>query len=87
LLSSESGQEVGNGSYSVKMRLRLDISQFLPMFGKHIRVYYHGITKKCTNYFGPHARKVCNPEKLTLIEYISHLMTERPNIAEEFYGK
>ncbi len=84
---SESAQTIGNGTYSVKMRLVRDLPQFLPMFGKRIRLYYRGIEKKCSNCFGPHARRVCNREKVTWIEYVDGLMNEYPDIPEEYFGK
>jgi hypothetical protein len=84
---SEGNHEIGNGTYSVKMKLRSDLPQFLPMFGKRIRVYYRGIIKKCTNCFGPHARKSCDRAKTSWIQYVGELMTDRPDIPEEFYGK
>ena len=31
------------GTYSIKMRLRTDIPQLLPMWGKRIRIYHRGI--------------------------------------------
>ena len=36
-------------TYSIKMRLRTDIPQLLPMWGKRIRIYHRGIQKLCTN--------------------------------------
>ncbi len=84
---SEGGYEIGNGSYSVKMKLRANIPQFLSMNGKKIQIYYPGIVKKCTNCFGPHARKSCNHDRANWLEYVENLMVEHPNISEEFYGK
>ena len=84
---SESGHMIGNGTYSVKMKLRSDLPQFLPMFGKRIRIYYRGIIKKCTNCFGAHARKACNQERVLWIQYVSDLMTANPEIPIDFYGK
>jgi hypothetical protein len=84
---SKGGHAIGNGTYSVKMKLDSDIPQFLPMFGKHIRIYYQSIVKKCSNCFGPHARKACNQERVTWIQYVSDLMTAHPEIPEDFYGK
>ncbi len=84
---SEGGFDIGNGTYSVKMRLGSDLPQFLPMYGKRIRIYYRGIVKKCSNCFGPHARRVCDREKVPWIEYVSQLMHEHPEIPEDFYGK
>jgi hypothetical protein len=84
---SEGGHAIGNGTYSVKMKLDSDLPQFLPMFGKRIRLYYRGILKKCSNCFGPHARKACNRERVAWIEYVSDLMKAKPEIPDDFYGK
>ena len=81
------GHTIGNGIYSVKMKLTTDLPQFVPMYGKRIRLYHRGITKKCTNCFGPHARKVCSFPKVQWVEYVSDFMLKYPDIPEEFYGK
>jgi hypothetical protein len=86
-LASDITEDNGNGTYSVKMKLDSDLPQFLPMFGKRIRLYYRGIIKKCSNCFGPHARKTCNQERVTWIEYVGELMKVKPEIPDEFYGK
>jgi hypothetical protein len=84
---SDKCQAIGKGTYSVKMRLISDLPKFLPMFGKHIRLYYRGIVKKCSNCFGSHARRVCNQEKVPWITYVAQLMKARPEIPLESYGK
>ena len=56
---------VGNGTFSLKMRLQKEIPQLLPMWGKRIRIYYRGVTKPCPNCFGAHVRKNCRSEKVS----------------------
>jgi hypothetical protein len=46
--SSEDLPPVGNGIYSVQMKLERDMPQLIPMHGKRIRLYYRGIIKRCT---------------------------------------
>jgi hypothetical protein len=84
---SESRHAIGNGTYSVKMKLSTDLPQFLPIFGKCIRLYYRGIVKKCSNCSGSHSHRNCNQERATWIEYVSNLMNVHPEISEDFYGK
>ena len=43
---------IGNGTFSIKMRLKRDIPQLLPMWGKRIRIYHRGVQKLCSNCFG-----------------------------------
>ena len=51
--SDSDADPFGKGTYSFKMRLRTDIPQLLPMWGKRIRVYNRGIQKLCSNCFEP----------------------------------
>ena len=69
------------------MRLSREIPQFVPICGKRIRLYYRGITKQCTNCFGPHTRKVCTSEKVPWIQYVSDFMSSHDHIPREYYGK
>jgi hypothetical protein len=61
--SSDDLPPVGNGIYSVKMKLTKDMPQLIPMHGKRVRLYYRGITKRCTNCFGTHQRKQSRMKK------------------------
>ncbi len=81
------GYTVGTGTYSVKMRLHTDLPQFVPICGKRIRLYYRGITKLCTNCFGPHLRRNCESPRVQWVEYVSDFMTRHEHIPEDFYGK
>ena len=58
-LHPDSTQEapVGNGIYTVKMKLRKPIPQYLPVFGRKIRIDYLGINKSCYNCYGNHTRQ------------------------------
>ena len=78
---------VGNGTYSVKMKLAVPVPQFLPMHGKRIRIYHSGITKLCTNCFGRHTRRQCRNNKVPWIEYVRDFMKSNTDIGESYYGK
>ena len=76
-----------SGTYSIKMRLRTDMPQIIPMCGKRIRVYHKGIQKLCTNCFGAHQRRNCKSAKVPWIEYVLHFMEKYPDIPKELYGR
>ena len=78
---------IGNGIYLVKMKLSKDMPQFMPMYGKRVRIYYRGITKRCTNCFQPHQRKHCKNEKVTWFEYVKGFADILPDIPNSMYGR
>ena len=85
--SSDDLPPVGNGIYSVKMKLSREIPQFIPMHGKKVRLYYRGITKRCTHCFGSHQRKNCKNEKVTWYSYVKQFVEIFPKIPVSMYGK
>ena len=85
--SSDDFPPVGNGIYSVKMKLTKEMPQLIPMFGKRIRLYYRGIVKRCTNCFGTHQRKNCQNEKVAWITYVEQFTKIYPEVPFEFYGR
>jgi len=85
--SSDDLPPVGNGIYSVRMKLERDMPQLIPMHGKRIRLYYRGIIKRCTNCFGSHQRKNCKEEKVPWIKYVEQFITNYPEIPMEAYGR
>jgi hypothetical protein len=78
---------LGSGTYSIKMRLRKEIPQLIPMWGRRIRIYYRGVQKLCTNCFGPHPRRNCRSERVTWIQYCLNFMEKNPEIPQDYYGK
>ena len=78
---------LGNGTYSLKMKLVKDVPQFLPMHGRKIRVYFKNMTKLCTNCYGCHTRRQCTNERVPWINYVRDFMQANPDIDESFYGK
>jgi hypothetical protein len=85
--SSDDLPPVGNGIYSVLMKLERDMPQLIPMHGKRIRLYYRGIIKRCTNCFGAHQRKTCKEEKVPWKKYVEQFITNYPEIPKESYGR
>ena len=85
--SDSERDRVGNGTYSVKMKLTVPIPQFLPMHGRRIRVYHSGITKLCTNCYGRHTRRQCRNAKRQWIEYVRDFMIDNDTLGEDYYGK
>jgi hypothetical protein len=85
--SSDDFPPVGNGIYSVKMKLSRDMPQLIPMHGKRVHLYYRGITKRCTNCFGTHQRKNCKSEKVTWFSYVEQFARIFPDIPKSMYGQ
>ena len=85
--SEDDLQPVGLGVYSVKMKLRRDIPQFIPMDGRRIRIYYRTIVKRCTNCFQQHLRKQCKNEKVEWFSYVKRFSELHPEIPANFYGR
>ena len=42
---------VGNGTYLVKMRLKKDMPNWVPMYGRKVCFIYRGIKKQCNSCF------------------------------------
>ena len=78
---------IGNGNYSVLIKLHTKIPQLIPMNGKRVRMYHRGITKLCSNCYGAHERKSCKNEKVQWIQYVKDFMTDYPDIPQDYYGK
>ena len=78
---------LGNGTYSVKMKLAKDIPQFLPMHGRKIRIYFKNMNKLCTNCYGSHSRRQCTNERVPWVTYVRDFMKNNPDITENYYGK
>ena len=85
--SDSDGGQLGNGTYSIKMKLTKDIPQFLPMHGRKIRVYFKNMNKLCTNCYGCHSRRQCTNERTPWVVYVRDFMKSNPDITENYYGK
>ena len=77
----------GNGTYSAKMRLDANIPQFLPMYGKKVRVDHKGQQIMCTNCYGKHPRKVCKSERLEWMDYVVHFMKNNRDVSNSMIGR
>ena len=78
---------IGNGNYLVKMRLTKDLPNWMPIYGKRICLDYKGNKKQCNWCFGPHMRKYCKNERMSLDEYATRFRLQHPKIPEQYYGK
>jgi hypothetical protein len=83
---SENDMPLGNGIYSVRMKIERDMPQFMPMHGKRVRLNYRGIVKRCTNCFQQHQRKFCKNEKVPWSEYVARFAELFPKIPHDMYG-
>jgi hypothetical protein len=74
------------GTYSVKMALRKQIPQFLPIGGKKIKIYYRGINKMCRKcYKAGHLWSVCKNRPREWLEYVDEFMLNH-NMEDQLYG-
>jgi hypothetical protein len=78
---------VGSGTYSVLMRLSSDMPNWVPIYGKKICLEYKGMRRQCNNCFGPHIRRYCKSERVSIEELASKIRMKYPNIPEEYYGR
>ena len=60
---------VGNGTYIVTMKLRKDLPNWVPMYGRRVRFEYRGIKKQCSGCYGPHIKKFCKYDWMSMEEY------------------
>ncbi len=52
-----------NSKYMVKMKLKRDVTDLTPMFGKKIQIHYKGIKKVCKSYLAYHKEPCKSMEK------------------------
>ena len=78
---------VGNGNYLVSMKLKKDLPNWLPIYGRRVCLEYKGNKKQCNWCYGPHLRKFCKNEKMSLDEYAIRFRLQHPTIPEQFYGR
>jgi hypothetical protein len=78
---------IGNGTYLVKMKLKRDMPNWVPMYGRKVCFSYRGIRQQCNSCYGPHLRKFCNYEKMSLEEYANKFRVRNTYVPEQFYGK
>ena len=64
-----------------------DLPNWVPMYGRKICLEYQGIKKQCSACFGPHTKKFCKYERMSLEEYARRFRIQNPNIPEQYYGR
>ena len=80
-------QKIGNGIYSVKMKINRPIPNFLPCLGLKIRICYKGCILLCPNCYRVHPRGTCKNAKLTWIGYVNRFIENNPKLDAEAYGR
>jgi hypothetical protein len=69
----------------VRLKLSYQIPEFLPMWGKKARVYYHGIPPFCVSCYGlGHVKNSCDSETISWRDYIHRLVDS--GISKELFG-
>ena len=58
---------IGTGTYIVRMKLKEQIPQYLPIYGRMLRIYSPGIDRFCSNCYGKYAKQRCRNEKVQWI--------------------
>jgi hypothetical protein len=74
-----------NGTYVALVKLKFHIPEFLPMWGKKVRIYYHGIPFFCVScYQIGHNRSECPNKLISWKDYINFLLGT--GIDSTFFG-
>jgi hypothetical protein len=75
------------GNYNVKIKLNRDVPELLTFLGKRIKIVYPGITRLCSNCFGPHSKTKCQSKKMSWPDYIAWLRMSYPEIAPKLIDR
>ena len=78
---------IGNGVYNVKMRLKRDLPNWVPMYGRKICLEYPGIRRQCSSCYGPHAKKFCKSLRCGMESFVIGFSKKYPSVPVELYGK
>jgi hypothetical protein len=72
-LKDKNGLKTDN--LEVEVTLRKHIPEYLPMYGRRIRIYYLGMQKQCNNCFElGHIKSACEEEKKDWFSFIEELI-------------
>ena len=75
------------GTYALRIKLKRDIPQLLPMLGKRIKINYPGVQRLCTNCFRNHHKKNCQSKKVSWREYACNFAVSNPEIPDHVFGE
>jgi len=68
-------ENLNTGNFHVKLQLKFDIPEFLPMFGTKARIFYPGMKKQCSRcYRIGHLQKFCSKNRIDWLDYIERLI-------------
>jgi hypothetical protein len=71
----------------VELKLQAHIPEFLPMFGRRIRIYYVGMKKQCNNCFElGHLKANCGEDRKDWFSYIEDLL-DSGNFTRDLFGE
>ena len=79
--------KVGNGVFSVQMKIKKQIPNFLPALGLKIRIHYKDCILLCPNCYRVHPRRKCLNAKLTWIGYVNRFIQNNPALESQAYGR
>ena len=78
---------VGNGTYVVTMKLKKDLPNWIPMYGRKICLEYRGIRRQCNSCYGNHIKKNCRWERVSMEQLADKIRSKYPEIPEEYFGR
>lgn len=74
-----------NKAYTVTIKLKYFIPEYLPIWGKRARIYYHGMPRFCNRCFTiGHSKPGCGNTLVTWKAYIERL--RQSGIRQEYFG-
>lgn len=79
---------LGTGKFEVQIQIVTHIPQYLPAFGRKMKIHYKGIEKQCTNCYGAgHYKANCKEERVEWIEYVCWFRENYPEVGPELLGR
>ena len=84
-LSEADMPPVGNGTYLVAMKLKKNLPNWVPMYGRKVFLDYKGINRQCNSCYGNHIKMNCKWDRVPLDKLADKLRLKYPEIPEEYY--
>lgn len=79
---------IGTGKLEMRMIITTHIPQYIPAFGRKIKIHYKGIEHQCTNCFlGGHYRADCTSERLDWLDYVLWFKENFPEVDSSMLGR